>query len=225
MTSTVTRCHRIKNFKEFFNFTHTWLPCGQQSLVVTELRISKNFLTSPTLDYDSQDDFNTHSFSQETSKKTDSKKQSTKESVIQVIPDLDEEVLCTDCAMIGVSMATAITGAKIKGAPLYEHLAFLSGKKVFFCLQYLSFLWSVIPKKLTILLFWAHLKPVKADSFLETPPLRQEGAAAGNIPAFVSSHKVCYYGTRKKMNLVSTVRKKKIATFYPGANLIQAQTG
>ena len=53
----------------------------------------------------------------------------------QVIPDLDEEVLCTDCAMIGVSMATAITGAKIKGAPLYEHLAFLSGKKVFFCLQ------------------------------------------------------------------------------------------
>ncbi|XP_073239427.1 enolase 4-like isoform X2 [Porites lutea] len=67
--------------------------------------------------------------SQETSKKTDSKKQSTKESVTQVIPDLDEEVLCTDCAMIGVSMATAITGAKIKGAPLYEHLAFLSGKK------------------------------------------------------------------------------------------------
>ena len=54
----------------------------------------------------------------------------------QVIPDLGEEVLCTDCAMIGVSMASSITGAKIKGAPLYEHLAFLSGKKVFFSLQY-----------------------------------------------------------------------------------------
>ena len=100
------------------------------------------------LDYNSQDDFNSHSFSQETSKKTDSKKQSTKESVIQVTPDLDEEVLCTDCAMIGVSMATAITGAKIKGAPLYEHLTFLSGKKVFFCLQYLSFFVISYTKKI-----------------------------------------------------------------------------
>ena len=102
---------------------------------------------------------------------------------------------------------------------------FSPGKRYFFVCSTYLFLWSVIPKKLTILLFWAHLKPVKADSFLATPPLRQEGAAAGNIPAFVSSHKVCYYGTRKKMNLVSTVRKKKIATFDPGANLIQAQTG
>ena len=146
--STVTRSHRIKNFKEFFNFTHTWLPSGQQSLVFTDLRIWKNFLTSPILDYNSQNDFHSHSFSQETSKKTDSKKQSTKESVTQVIPDLDEEVLCTDCAMIGVSMASAITGAKIKGAPLYEHLAFLSGKKVVFCLQYLSFFVISYTKKI-----------------------------------------------------------------------------
>ena len=108
------------------------MPSGQQSLVLTELRISKNFLTLPILDYSSKNDFNSRSFSQETSKKTDSKKQNTKESVTQVIPDLGEEVLCTDCAMIGISMASAITGAKIKGAPLYEHLAFLSGKKVFF---------------------------------------------------------------------------------------------
>lgn len=66
---------------------------------------------------------------------------------------------------------------------------------------------------------------MKADLFLATPPLCQEGAAAGNISAFVNSRKVCDYGTRKKMNLVSTVRKKKIATFDPGANLIQAQPG
>ena len=148
MTSTVACSHRIKNFKEFFNFANTWLPSGQQSLVFTELRISKNFLTSPILDYNSQNDFNSHLLSQETSKKTDSKKQSTKESATQVIPDLDEDVLCTDCAMIGVSMATAITGAKIKGAPLYEHLAFLSGKKVFFCLQYLSFFVISYTKKI-----------------------------------------------------------------------------
>ena len=34
--------------------------------------------------------------------------------------------------MIGVSMATALTSAKIKGVPLFKHLAVLSGKEVFY---------------------------------------------------------------------------------------------
>ena len=76
--------------------------------------------------------------SQDTGKKTDSKKTGTapnKDSMVQVVPDLEEEELCRDCAMIAVSMGTAVTGAKIKGAALYEHLAKVSGKEVFWFYQ------------------------------------------------------------------------------------------
>ena len=72
--------------------------------------------------------------SQETTKKADGKKQGTapnKDSLVQVVPDLVEEEICRDCAMIGVSMGTAVTGAKVKGVSLYEHLAKVSGKEVF----------------------------------------------------------------------------------------------
>jgi len=70
--------------------------------------------------------------SQDTSKKTDGKKSTApnKDSLAQVVLDLEEEELCRDCAMIAVSMGTAVTGAKVKGAPLYEHLAKVSGKEV-----------------------------------------------------------------------------------------------
>ena len=72
--------------------------------------------------------------SQDTGKKTDNRKHGTvsnKESLTQVIPDLEEEEICRDCTMIAVSMGMAVTGAKIKGVPLYEHLARVSGKEVF----------------------------------------------------------------------------------------------
>lgn len=71
--------------------------------------------------------------SQDTGKKTDGKKSTAgnKESLAQTVPDLEEDELCRDCAMIAVSMGTAVTGAKIKGVSLYEHLAKLSGKEVF----------------------------------------------------------------------------------------------
>ena len=72
--------------------------------------------------------------SQDTGKKTENRKQGTapnKDSLAQVIPDLEEEELCRDCAMIAVSMGMAVTGAKIKGVSLYEHLARVSGKEVF----------------------------------------------------------------------------------------------
>jgi len=67
--------------------------------------------------------------SQDTGKKTDGKK-GNKELLTQTIPDLEEDELCRDCAMIAVSMGTAVTGAKIKGVSLYDHLAKLSGKEV-----------------------------------------------------------------------------------------------
>ncbi|XP_078358636.1 enolase 4-like [Oculina patagonica] len=69
--------------------------------------------------------------SQETAKKADGKKgaAANKDSLAQAVPDLEEEELCRDCAMIAVSMGTAVTGAKIKGVSLYEHLAKLSGKE------------------------------------------------------------------------------------------------
>lgn len=73
--------------------------------------------------------------SQDTGKKTENRKQGTapnKDSLAQVVPDLEEEELCRDCAMIAVSMGMAVTGAKIKGVSLYEHLAIsVSGKEVF----------------------------------------------------------------------------------------------
>lgn len=71
--------------------------------------------------------------SQDTSRKTDGKKSiaGNKELLAQTVPDLEEDELCRDCAMIVVSMGTAVTGAKIKGVSLYEHLAKLSGKEVF----------------------------------------------------------------------------------------------
>lgn len=71
--------------------------------------------------------------SQDTGKKADGKKSTAanKESLVQGIPDLEEDELCRDCAMIAVSMGTAVTGAKIKGVSLYNHLAKLSGKEVF----------------------------------------------------------------------------------------------
>ena len=70
--------------------------------------------------------------SQDTGKKTDGKKGTAgnKELLAQTIPDLEEDELCKDCAMIAVSMGTAVTGAKIKGVSLYDHLAKLSGKEV-----------------------------------------------------------------------------------------------
>ena len=78
--------------------------------------------------------------SQDTGKKADGKKgaASNKDSLTQTVPDLEEEELCRDCAMIGVSMGTAVTGAKIKGVSLYEHLAKLSGKEVFYHLFCMS---------------------------------------------------------------------------------------
>ena len=71
--------------------------------------------------------------SQDTGKKTDGKKSTApnKDPLAQAMPDLEEDELCRDCAMIAVSMGTAVTGAKIKGVSLYEHLAKLSGKEVF----------------------------------------------------------------------------------------------
>ena len=71
--------------------------------------------------------------SQDTGKKTDGKKSTAgnKEVLAQTVPDLEEDELCRDCAMIAVSMGTAVTGAKIKEVSLYEHLAKLSGKEVF----------------------------------------------------------------------------------------------
>ena len=49
----------------------------------------------------------------------------------QTVPDLEEDELCRDCAIIAVSMGTAVIGARIKGVSLYDHLAKLSGKEVF----------------------------------------------------------------------------------------------
>lgn len=71
--------------------------------------------------------------SQDTGKKADGKKGTAgnKELLAQAVPDLEEDELCRDCAMIAVSMGTAVTGARIKGVSLYEHLAKLSGKEVF----------------------------------------------------------------------------------------------
>ena len=71
--------------------------------------------------------------SQDTGKKTDGKKGTAgnKELLVQTVPDLEEDELCRDCAMIAVSMGTAVAGAKIKGVSLYEHLAKVSGKEVF----------------------------------------------------------------------------------------------
>lgn len=79
--------------------------------------------------------------SQDTSKKTDGKKSTApnKDSLAQVVLDLEEEELCRDCAMIAVSMGTAVTGAKVKGAPLYEHLAKVSGKEVMLVRYFLFF--------------------------------------------------------------------------------------
>ena len=70
--------------------------------------------------------------SQDTGKKTDGKKSTAgnKELLAQTVPDLEEDELCRDCAMIAVSMGTVITGAKIKGVSLYDHLAKLYGKEV-----------------------------------------------------------------------------------------------
>lgn len=72
--------------------------------------------------------------SQDTGKKAESKKgtAANKESLAQVVPDLEEDEVCKDCAMIGVSMGMAITGAKLKGVSLYQHLAKLCGKEVNF---------------------------------------------------------------------------------------------
>ncbi|CAH3123330.1 unnamed protein product [Pocillopora meandrina] len=69
--------------------------------------------------------------SQDTSKKGDSKRGTAgiKESQVQVVPDLEEEEICRDAAIIGVSMGTVVTGAKIKGLSLYQHLAKLVGKE------------------------------------------------------------------------------------------------
>ena len=70
--------------------------------------------------------------SQDTSKKGDSKRGTAgiKESQAQLAPDLEEEEICRDAAIIGVSMGTVVTGAKIKGLSLYQHLAKLVGKEV-----------------------------------------------------------------------------------------------
>lgn len=70
--------------------------------------------------------------SQDTGKKTDGKKSiaGNKELLAQTVPDLEEDELCRDCAIIAVSVGTAVTGAKIKGLSLYEHLAKLSGKEL-----------------------------------------------------------------------------------------------
>lgn len=70
--------------------------------------------------------------SQDTSKKGDSKRGTAgiKESQAQLVPDLEEEEICRDSAIIGVSMGTVVTGAKIKGLSLYQHLAKLVGKEV-----------------------------------------------------------------------------------------------
>lgn len=69
--------------------------------------------------------------SQDTSKKGDSKRGTAgiKESQVQLVPDLEEEEICRDSAIIGVSMGTVVTGAKIKGLSLYQHLAQLVGKE------------------------------------------------------------------------------------------------
>lgn len=71
--------------------------------------------------------------SQDTGKKTDGKKSTAgnKELLAQTVPDLEEDELCRDCAMIAISMGTAVTGAKIKGVSLYDHLAKVFGKEVF----------------------------------------------------------------------------------------------
>ena len=71
---------------------------------------------------------------QDTSKKTDSKKQGTasnKDTEPQATPDLEEEKVCRDFAMVTVSMGIALTGAKVKGVSLYEHLVGAFGKEVF----------------------------------------------------------------------------------------------
>ena len=71
---------------------------------------------------------------QDTSKKTDSKKQGTssnKGTQPQATPDLEEEKVCRDYTMVTVSMGIALTGAKVKGLSLYEHLAGVFGKEVF----------------------------------------------------------------------------------------------
>ena len=71
---------------------------------------------------------------QDTSKKTDSKKQGTsssKDTQPQATPDLEEEKVCRDYTMVTVSMGIALTGAKVKEVSLYEHLAGVFGKEVF----------------------------------------------------------------------------------------------
>lgn len=70
---------------------------------------------------------------QDPSKKTDTKKQGTasnKDTQPQAIPDLKEEHVCRDCAMVAVSMGIAATGATIKGVSVYEHLARVFGKEM-----------------------------------------------------------------------------------------------
>lgn len=79
--------------------------------------------------------------SQETGKKAEGKKgaAANKESLAQAVPDLEEDELCRDCAIIAVSMGTAVTGAKLKGASLYEHLAKVSGKEVVYIISFKYF--------------------------------------------------------------------------------------
>ena len=71
--------------------------------------------------------------SQDTTKKADGKKQGAapnKDPMSHVIPDLQEEELWRDSAMITVSMGIAVTGAKVKGVSLYQHLARVCGREV-----------------------------------------------------------------------------------------------
>ena len=71
---------------------------------------------------------------QDAAKNADRKKQSVvpnKDVVGPGASDLEKEEVFTDYAMIAVSMGTALAATKIKDCSLYEHLAQISGKKVF----------------------------------------------------------------------------------------------
>ena len=55
----------------------------------------------------------------------ESKRQTTlnKESLGHMVPDLEEEEVFRDYAMLSVSMVTAVAAATLKNCPLYEHLS------------------------------------------------------------------------------------------------------
>lgn len=60
------------------------------------------------------------------------KKGGNKDSGIQLVPDMEEESVTIDYAILGVSMVTVMAAATLKSCSVFEHLVKLSSRKVRF---------------------------------------------------------------------------------------------